>query len=304
MIDPEMHFSIGKAAGPPDNPLHTRADRLRLLFPLLFTLLLAFVFCYYPTFLWLNQRYLGVNSYYSHGYLIPLVSAYLIYLKREKIRQIECESNCGGLVTIVFALLLHILGTLGSINFISGFSIVFYLFGTSLYLCGGNVTRLVAFPLFFLVFMCPIPDVLIDVIAIPLKSMATSFALLIMDLLDIPYLRQGFRIQFAASAFVIGTPCNGMRSLISFLALGLLLVFFLRTAFWKKALFLAIIPPVSIVLNGLRIAILLGIANMYGQDAAAPDSYLHDSSGLFVFAIGILLLMFLYHVTSERRAGS
>lgn len=255
---------------------------------------LAFVACYYPTFLWLNYKFQQAESYYSHGYLIPFVSLFLVYQKRHVLKTIAHSYNSLGLLLIVLALLSHLFGVLGDVNFVSAFSMVLYLAGCSLYLLGSGYTRAIAFPLFFLIFMCPLPSNFIDIVALPFKSLATSLALFLINLVGIPYSREGFMVHLTTSTFVVGTPCNGMRSLISFLSLGCLLVYLIRTDWWKRILFLAVILPISILLNGLRIAMLLYIANRYGQKAASPESYLHDVSGMFVFVIGLIVLMLLY----------
>ncbi len=266
-------------------------------------LLISFVACFYPTFLWLHYKYSGSESYFSHGYLIPFVSAYLIYQIKDELRQISLTSSSLGLWIIILALAIHIFGVLGDINFISGFSMVLYLAGCSLYLLGRPFTKKIAFPIFFLMFMCPIPDAIIDIVALPLKSMATTLSLYIIDILNIPYMREGFRIHFADSTYIVGTPCNGMRSLISFFALGFLFIYFIRTVWWKKGLLLLIIPPLSILLNGIRIALLLFIAHRYGQEAASPESYLHDGSGLLVFVIGLgVMILFVRYINEEKAA--
>jgi len=119
--------------------------------------------------------------------------------------------------------------------------------------------------------------------------------------LNIPYIREGFRIHFAESTYIVGTPCNGMRSLISFFALGFLFIYFVRTVWWKKGLLLLIIPPLSILLNGIRIALLLFIAQRYGQEAASPESYLHDGSGLLVFIVGLgAMILFVRYINEEK----
>ncbi len=264
-------------------------------------LTLSFIVCYFFTFQWLNFKYQAQDSYYSHGYLIPFVSAYLIYLRRKEIGQVSLESTPIGLGVIIFALSIHLLGVLGDINFISGFSIVFYLLGCSLYLLGTRITWIIAFPLFFLIFMCPIPESYINLVALPSKSMATSLALYFMDLVKIPYVREGFIIHLARSTFIVGTPCNGMRSFISFAALGLLMLYLVRTSWRKRLLFLAIIPPLALLLNGVRIALLLWIAYTYGSKAASPESYLHDGSGVLVFVMGFVILLFFYKKLYEKR---
>jgi len=262
---------------------------------------LGFIACYWGTFDWLRYKFDSQDSYYSHGYLIPFVSAYLVYLKRKDIMDAPEGSSPVGLGVVLAALLVHVLGTLGDINFVSGFSMVLYCTGASLYLLGPRVTRLIAFPLFFLVFMCPIPEGYIDLVAIPFKSMATTIALAVVQTLGIPFYREGFIVHLAQSTFVVGTPCNGMRSLISFAALGFLLVYMFPIARWKKAFFLALIPPLALVLNGVRIALLLWIAENYGEQAASPESYLHDGSGLLVFVIGFVAMVFLMRRFDEQK---
>jgi len=265
-------------------------------------LIAAFIACFYPTFEWLHYKYSGGNSYFSHGYLIPFVSAYLIYQMRDELKCLHVSSSLTGFVIIIFALLIHLLGIIGDINFISGFALVGYISGVSLYLFGKSLTSKIAFPLFFLLFMCPVPDAFIDMVALPFKSMATSLSMVFFDLLDIPYIREGFKIHFADSTFVVGSPCNGMRSLISFFALGFLFLYFIRSKWWKKGLLLLVIPPVSIVLNGLRIAILLYIANTFGQEAASPESFLHDGSGLVVFLLGLgFMYIFVRYVVDTKK---
>lgn len=265
-------------------------------------LVLVFLVTYSPTFQWLNFKYQGQDSYYSHGYLIPFIAAYMIYCKREELSRTELSGSPSGLGLIVGALVIHILGVIGDIHFVSGFSMILYIAGCSLYLLGTGITTKIAYPLSYLVFMFPVPDAFINIVALPAKSLATTLSLYLMSILDIPFIREGFRIQFATSTYVVETPCNGMRSLISFLALGFIFIYFMRAKLWKKILFLVIIPPISIVLNGIRIAILLYIANRYGPEAASPDSYLHDGSGVLVFIIGMAVLMMVYKLIHEEKS--
>jgi exosortase len=277
--------SIGKIT---ENPETLSKGRYFILWGILG---ISFILCYLPTFIWLNQKFSGLDSYYSHGYLIPFVTAYLIYLKRNELKAIKPSSSAAGLWLIIAALVIHVFGEIAVINFVSSFSMVLYIAGASLYLMGREFSGKIAFPILFLIFMCPIPDGFINWVALPMKSLSTSLALKLVDLGGIPYIREGFRIHFAASTFIVGTPCNGIRSLISFFALGFLFLYFIKPAWWKSIIFLLIIPIISISLNGLRIAILLFIADRYGQEAASPESYLHDGSGILVFIIGIALLL-------------
>ncbi len=264
-------------------------------------LAVSFAVCYFSSFQWLIYKYEGQDSYYSHGYLIPFVTAYLIYLRRKDIVQAGFSNAPEGLFIIVSALMIHVFAVLGDVNFISGFSMVLYVFGCSLYLLGRQVTRIILFPLFFLVFMCPVPDQAINTIALPFKAHATSIAVRLLDIIDVPCVREGFIVHLPACSFVVGTPCNGMRSLISFTALGALMLYMFPISLWKKIMFLALIPPLALLLTGVRIFLLLWIAYRFGQEAASPESYLHDGSGILVFIIGFLAMVLLVRKINEKQ---
>lgn len=214
----------------------------------------------------------------------------MIYLQRDELKQIEISSNIAGLVIILFSVLIHIIATMSDINFISGFAIFFFIFGSVLYLFGLSITKKIICPLLFLLFMFPVPGSFIDIIGLPTKSISTVIGLKIIDLTGIPYFLEGFRINLSNTSMFVGTPCNGMKSLISFAALGVLALYFIKFAVWKRILLLLLIYPLAVFLNGCRIAMLVFIAEKYGIEKASPESYLHDLSGMVVFVAGMLVL--------------
>jgi len=264
-------------------------------------LISAFIACYYHTFLWLHYKYSFLDSYYSHGYLIPFISFYLIYAKRDKIKSIKFSSDIIGLVIIVFALLIHIVAVMSDINFISGFSMFFFITGCSLYLFGRELTKCLAFPIFYLIIMFPIPNIFINTIGLPTKSFATDIGLMIVNIIDIPYFREGFRINLTGTTLVVGTPCNGMKSLISFAALGMIAVYLSGLSIKKSLIILAGVYPVAVILNGCRIAILVLIADKYGIEKASPESFLHDLSGIAVFIAGLAVMFLAVKVFESRK---
>jgi exosortase len=139
--------------------------------------------------------------------------------------------------------------------------------------------------------MFPIPEGFIAIIALPSKSLATAVGLKLIDLMNIPYVQEGFRISLSETTLIVGTPCNGMRSLISFAALGMLAIHFAEISFQKSFVLLAAIYPLAILLNGFRIATLVYIAQEFGIDKASPENHLHGLSGLAVFIVGFLIIL-------------
>lgn len=263
-------------------------------------LLTSFIACYYSTFGWLHYKYSYVDSYYSHGYMIPFISAYLIYSMRDKLKDISCSGNNLGLSIILFSLVCHIFAVMSDINFISGYCILLYLIGSVLFLYGSKMFRHLLVPILFLIFMFPIPDTFINYFGLPTKSIATTIGLSIIRLLDIPFLREGFAIHLADTTLVVGTPCNGMKSLISFFALGVLAIYFTGIGRTGSIIFIILIYPLSVIINGMRIAILVYIAEKYGIEKASPDSIFHDLSGLVVFIIGFVILVFILYLFKKK----
>lgn len=263
-------------------------------------LIFSFVACYYNVFIWLEDKYSYRDTYYSHGFLIPFVSAYIIFLLRDEIRKTPLSTDKLGLVVITAALGIHILGVMSDINFISGFSIFFYILGCTLYLYGRPLTRTIAFPLCFLLFMFPLPNNFINMIGLPTKAIATDIGLMFIGWMDIPFYREGFRITLADTSLLVGTPCNGMKSLISFAAIGVLAIYFSALNLKKGFFLLLAVYPLSVGLNGLRIAILVYIADTYGIEYASPDSTLHDASGIVVFVIGIAIMFICVGILNQR----
>jgi len=275
----------------PSNPINPSNPPTPAYYLLYLLTIAAFIACYY------SQQ----ESYYSHGYLIPFISAFLIYTKRDVLKVIKPSSDIIGLIIIIFALLLHIFATMGDVNFLSGFAMFFYIIGSSLYLFGREISKEIAFALIFLIFMFPIPPNLLNMAGLPSKALATTIGLKIVDLINIPYLREGFRIHLEHTSLVVGTPCNGMKSIISFLALGLLFLYFTNIKIWLRLVILACIFPLAFVLNGARIAALIYIANYYGIEKASPESYLHTLSGMAVFIIGLVALILFIRISERKK---
>ncbi|MBI5116955.1 exosortase/archaeosortase family protein [Candidatus Poribacteria bacterium] len=244
---------------------------------------------YWSTFVWLWERAMAPDSYYSHALLIPFISAYLIWRRRERLREFQWESSLMGLVLILFALAAHLLSVLLDVYFTSGFSILALVFGLSLYLFGYRITRELLFPLGFLVFMFPLPGAALDAIGVPMKLFVTTSGAKIVELLGIPVIQEGFQLHFPSASLVIGNPCSGLRSLISLLALGSLYAYFLTVPLHVFISMLIVSIPIALFSNIVRVLTLSLIAHRYGSSAATGS--VHDLSGFVVFVLALVLLL-------------
>lgn len=250
----------------------------------------CFVYCYYGTFLWLYERYTIPDSDYSHGFLIPLISGYFIWKKRHILESAPIVSSKTGLILIVLALLTHIASVWTHVFFTSGFSILLFLVGISLYFLGREFTKGIAFPLLFLIFMFPLPMGAISAISFPLKLMVSHLAGAALSIFGFPFYREGAVVYLAQTTLTIDDPCSGIRSLISLLALGALIAYISQTPFWKKGILFISAIPIAIFSNVLRVCALILAANWLGSQWAMPEHWFHTASGMGVFGISMVLL--------------
>ncbi len=256
-------------------------------------LLAVFILCYHETLVWMYGRFTGADSNYSHGFLIPVVSAFLIWRERDELRNRKVEPSMWGAVLVGFALLLHLLGSIFYVFSVSGFSILFLVLGVCLFIFGQNITRVIFFPLAFLVFMFPLPMAFIEIVAYPMKMVVAQAGTGLARLAGIPILREGFLISIPSGELVIGNPCSGLRSLIAFLALGAVFAYVTDLSAVRKVLLFLSAVPVALISNIVRVPILIFLEHFFGLNAASPDSPWHMASGLFTFFVALMLLLFM-----------
>jgi len=249
------------------------------------------LFCvaYWPTFVWLNERAWAADSYYSHAFLVPLVSAVLIWIERKELAKCPIGSSRIGLALIAAALVGHILSVLAYVNFTSGFSILVLVVGLSLYLFGTAISRKIWFPLAFLIFMFPLPLAVLGAVSLPMKLFATKAGAGILDLMGIAVVQEGFKLQFTSASLVVGNPCSGLRSLIALLALGALIAYLFKVSVPRKMVLVMLSVPFAILSNITRVTLLGVTAHFFGSEAAT--GFAHDLSGGLVFFVALILLL-------------
>ena len=116
------------------------------------------------------------DSDYSHGFLIPFISAYIIWTNREKISTIRIKPDNLGLLVLFIGLVIYILGITGAEYFTMRFSMIPLILGIVYSLCGREMVKSVLLPVGFLVCMIPIPAILFNIVAFPLKLLAANIA--------------------------------------------------------------------------------------------------------------------------------
>lgn len=264
------------------------------------TLLIVFIaITYLPTFVWMWERWFAQESYYGHGILVPLVSLYIVWQRRNLLRRVRLDGENSGLIILAFGLFIHIICALLKIYFLSGFSFVFVIYGMVLFFLGKEIAGNLFFPIFFLLAMIPLPLVLIGNLTVKLKLFAAQCATFALNRVGFPSILEGNIIRMPNSYTVVGAPCSGLRSLISLLTLGVLFALSLKVSYCKKCLLFLSALPLAMATNILRIIILSMVNDLYGEKAAL--GFIHDFSGFLVFALAFLGLFTVSRMLEAKR---
>lgn len=244
--------------------------------------LLALV-AYLPTLQWMYERWMAKESYYGHGFLIPIVSAVIIWQRRDALKKINISRDWMGLYIVAGCILVHIICASLRVYFISGFSFVFLLYGLVIFFFGREMARKLTFPIFFLLTMVPLPLVLISNMTVKLKLFAAQCATFVLNHIGFPSIRDGSVIRMPYSFIAVEAPCSGLRSLIALLTLGLIFAYAARASYAKKTVLFLSSVPIAIATNVVRIVLLASVNDLYGEKAAM--GLFHDFTGFLVFAL-------------------
>jgi exosortase len=237
---------------------------------------------------------------YSHGFLVPFLSAYLIWQRRDKLRLVPRRPSLWGLVIVLGAMGLLFLGSLGAELFLARFSLLCTICGLIVYFCGGAMLRAMAFPMAFLLFAIPIPVVVYNEIVFPLQFVASKFATWTLETLNLfPILREGNVLILPGMSLEVVEACSGIRSLMSLLALAAGFGYVVeRSAVARWILFLAMVP-LAIISNGTRVMITAIMANYMGPKAA--EGFMHEFSGWVIFVVATVLFLAFYTLMTKVR---
>lgn len=253
-----------------------------------FAVMAAFVLVYVPTLMWMWDRWFVRDSYYTHGILIPFVTGFLIWQKREELSKIVPRKSALGMRLIVLGVAIHLVSSLLRVYFSSGFSMLIVLAGLILHFYGKDIFKKIWFPIFFLIFMIPVPMVVITNISFNLKLFAAKIATDALNAMRIPAIREGSLIKMQHAYVMVEDVCSGLRSLISLTALGSIFAYWMKSGITKKIILFLSTIPIAILTNVFRIIFLASISEIWGPQYAV--GFTHDLSGFLVFALAFILL--------------
>lgn len=231
---------------------------------------------------------------YRHGFLIPLISAYLIWRRRGEFRDLVPRPVTVAALGILLAGGMLIIGSAGSEVFTQRVSLVVLLLSLAAFLYGWAHVRILAFPLAFLLFAIPLPYVIYYGLTAPMQAFAAKCAVAGLQGVGIPAVGQGNIIHLPKMSLEVAEACSGIRSLYAFLAVGALVASSTPVAAWGRIGLFLFTVPLAVAGNALRVfgsglgAWLIG--------PKATQGAIHELFGLLVFAFILGLFIVIKHL--------
>jgi exosortase len=257
------------------------------------------LYLYYPVLKLLVWQWSN-DADYSHGFLVPLLSAYLIWARRDKLRQVVRKPSAWGLVIVLGSLGVLFLGSLGAELSLARLSLIGCICGLVVYFAGSKVLRAMSFPIAFLLFAIPMPVVIYNEIVFPLQFIASKFATRTLEMLNLfPIMREGNVLILPGMRLEVVEACSGIRSLMSLLALAAGYGYVVERSVAVRWFMVIAMVPLAIVSNGMRIMITAIMAHYIGPKAA--EGFMHEFSGWVIFVVATILFLLLHSFVTYIR---
>jgi EpsI family protein len=283
--------------------LSTRQQAAQLAAPSLkFALLTAaFLFAYYRTLVSMFKIWTE-HAGSSHGFIIPLISLYLVWYKRQELKNIPIRPNMlwGTALTIIGALA-GLIGTIGGVTTAQSISIVIIIPGLVWMLLGNAYLKALALPLMYLLLMPPVVDLFTEKIYWPSQLFSTTIAAWLIKTLQISAFQHLQYIRMPNITLEVTKQCSGVHILICLVAVGILLAYLTQRGWWRRTVLVVLAIIIGIFTNGLRIAF-IGIWLHYGGKDV--EGAYHIFNGLLMSVIGFSLLFVSTWVMDKIPSGS
>ncbi len=270
----------------PSRPEEGALARTRpLLAPLDWVVIALAVICFASYLRWMWQIWMR-SEYYGHGFIIPVISAYLIYRLRSELLQASRGTDLRGLAQLLPGLGLFLAAVNRDVNFVQGFAMVMVIGGLIMLLWGPGRTKLLLFPVVFLAFMVPVDRLLVQQFSNPLQIYGAAVAAHTVGFIGVPVELRGTTIAIPDYTFEVAQACSGLKSIIAMSALAALFAFLVEGPWWKRVPLFVAGAPIAMAANSVRITFTLILGRAFGAEAA--EGFFHTLSGLMVFVLALI----------------
>lgn len=256
---------------------------------LMLAILAGLLFCYWTSLEEIAAKW-EHDPQYSHGYLVPLFSIVLLWMRREMVDPSKLRLNWLGLPVILAGLGMRLAATHYYVEWFDFLSIIPVVFGITLLLGGWHAVRWAWPAIGFLFFMIPLPYTLEVKLRGPLRSIGTMASTYLMQTIGLPAVAEGNVVVVGEVRIGVVEACSGLNMLMVFFALSTGVALLSDRPAWERLLIIISAVPIALISNIARITV-TGILYALGFSYLA-DLVFHDLAGYLMMPFGLLLLWF------------
>lgn len=258
--------------------------------PALLLVVLGLLVVYVPEYMELSQT-IWRSDEQGHGPIIFAVSLWLLYGLRHTVAELPSRpATVSAVVVLVIGALLYAFGRSQDIWIFSIGSQIWVLAGLALLFKGWRGLRVIWFPLFFMLFMVPLPEALVAAVTAPLKSAVSLVASNLLYAMGYPVGRSGVMLTVGQYQLMVADACAGLNSMFTLEALGMLYMNLMRyTSVARNVTLAVMLVPIAFCANIGRVMILVLVTYYFGD--AAGQGFVHGFAGMVLFMIALMLML-------------
>jgi len=236
----------------------------------------------------LPTLWLGEDGYYSHGFLVPFISAYVIFRWWPDIKNIKVEPAYLAAIPLLGVLWVTRAATVNRIDSAASACLVgALLFGTA-FVGGWRWMLKLSLPMIYLGFCLPVWNMAINFLTVPLQTKSTDIAFQMLKVAGLNPIRSSNFIMMDTYQMDVGIPCSGFKLVVALYAFTVFFVLIARLRWWANLVMLFLVPlPLALFINGLRIMLIGVVGANWGSDAGHQ---FHDYSGYITLIVCFFLL--------------
>ena len=254
-----------------------------------FPIFIGLIALYVPTWIDLS-RTIWATEAQAHGPIILGVALWFFWKLRIGIHEMSASPARTGWPLFVFGLLLYAIGRSQDILIFEVGSQIVVIASLLLLLRGWGALRTAWFPLFFLLFMIPLPGAFVDALTLPMKMAVSYVAEHVLFWIGYPISRTGVILQIGQYKLLVADACAGLQTLFTLEALGLLYLNIVRhDSLFRNITLATLIIPISFTANVIRVMVLTLITYHFGDEAG--QGFLHGFAGMVLFITALLIIM-------------
>ena len=243
---------------------------------------------YAPTYMELNNTLWKIVGQ-GHGPVMLALTMWLIWQRLESFQSLKANpATISATVALIIGLVSYVVGRSQDVMLFDVGSQIFVISGIILLYKGGPGMKLMWFPIFFILFIIPIPGSIVDQVTAPLKSAVSYVSESLLFALGYPIGRSGVTLTIGPYQLLVADACAGLNSIFALEAIGVFYMSVVQHANkWRNILLASLILPISFISNVARVCILVLVTYYFGD--AAGQGFVHDFAGILLFMLATAL---------------